>query len=320
MRTWIVGLGALALLGCSGGEGNTGLGKDIAGGDDLSADGTGASDQGGGDALADVASQQDVATADLGGEATNLPDKSSELADVDAWSDLPGPIDVVTGPDAVVDAQTDVLADLPADVPADVLQPPEDVPQQDADKDTGAVDSYPIPDPGEELPAPCQAALDDPYYFQFLDNLCDEKVWPTDQDRDRQCPVSDDSPFMTLKDGTVVEYEPADAPVVFDTQALNGLTPAGMEIAVILVKRVGGIPYFRYISNGKHDIAMQPWSTTKFLAAANAAATLRTKSNYNVGLTASVKNIPVGDLVTSVCNYDYSPYSSNALGAWFHDV
>jgi hypothetical protein len=313
MRRWIAGLAALALLGCNGGEGDTGKGKDVAGGND----------RGAGDALAEAAPEPDLPVGDIGEDGTPLPDKSGELPGFDVWQDVVGPTDSVTVPDHGADAaKPDTLTETtgPADLVADQPQPPEDLAPQDTGKDTGPVDPYPVPDPGEELPAPCQAALDDPYYFQFLDNLCDEKVWPTDQDRDRQCPVSDDSPFMTLKDGTVVEYKPADAPVVFDTQALNGLTPAGMEIAIILVKRIDGVPYFRYVSNGKHDVAMQPWSTTKFLAAANAAATLRIKSNYNVGLTASVKNIPVGDLVTSVCNYDDNPYSSNALGAWFHDV
>ncbi|MBK8252686.1 MAG: hypothetical protein IPK82_08465 [Polyangiaceae bacterium] len=33
----------------------------------------------------------------------------------------------------------------------------------------------PIPTLDEEPPAPCQKAIDTPDYFQFLDNLCDEK-------------------------------------------------------------------------------------------------------------------------------------------------
>jgi hypothetical protein len=74
------------------------------------------------------------------------------------------------------------------------------------------------------------------------------------------------------------------------------------------------------LSNGSHDVAIQPWSTTKVLAAANAASRLRIASGYEVGLTASVGSTPLGDLVTSICNYDYDPYSSNSLGAYFHNI
>lgn len=178
----------------------------------------------------------------------------------------------------------------------------------------------PIPDIPEEPAAPCQLAIDTPDYFQFLDNLCDEKKWPTDQDRDRPCPVADSSPTVTLKDGTVVTYAPSSEPVVFDAAALNGIVPAGMDVTVILIRRVNGVPHYRYLSNGTQDVAYQPWSTTKVFAAANAASTLEIQSNYKVGLTAEVDGVPLGDLVTSTCNYDDDPYSSNGLGRYFHNI
>jgi hypothetical protein len=89
---------------------------------------------------------------------------------------------------------------------------------------------------------------------------------------------------------------------------------------VILIRRVNGVPHYRYLSTGDHEVPYQPWSTTKVVAAANAAAKLRIESGYEVGLTAKVDGKPLGDLVTSICNYDYSPYSSNALGRYFHNV
>ncbi|MBK8252685.1 MAG: hypothetical protein IPK82_08460 [Polyangiaceae bacterium] len=125
---------------------------------------------------------------------------------------------------------------------------------------------------------------------------------------------------MTLKDGTVVTYKPSTEPVVFESTALNGIVPAGMDVAVILIRRVGGVPHYRYLSNGSHDKAYQPWSTTKVFAAANAASNMRILSNYTVGLTADVDGNPLGDYVTSVCNYDYNPYSSNGLGRYFHNI
>ncbi len=178
----------------------------------------------------------------------------------------------------------------------------------------------PIPVIDEEPPAPCQAAIDDPYYFQFLDDLCDAKKQPTTQDRDRACPSLDLSPDIQLADGTVVTYKPSSAPVEVDGDALKGIVPDAMDVTVILIRRVNGVPHYRYLSNGTHDIPYQPWSTTKVLAAANAAATLRIQSDYKVGLTAAAGATPLGDLVTSVCNYDYDPYSSNGLGRYFHDI
>ncbi|MFH1531636.1 MAG: hypothetical protein ABIK09_12995 [Pseudomonadota bacterium] len=192
-----------------------------------------------------------------------------------------------------------VLSDVPADAP--VGPPP---------------NPWPVPALDEEPAPTCPAAQAGPWYFQFLDNLCDEKVWPTDQDRGRMCPNEADSPFMTLQDGSVVEYLPSSAPVTWDIDALGGFLPAGMRMAVILIRRVDGVPYYRYLGSGTQDLPQQPWSTTKFLAAANAAATLRIQSQYQVGLTASVGQYKVGDLVTSMCLYDDSPFTSNGLGRY----
>jgi hypothetical protein len=178
----------------------------------------------------------------------------------------------------------------------------------------------PIPVIDEEPPPPCQAAIDDPYYFQFLDDVCKAKKLPTAQDRDRACPSIDLSPDIQLQDGTVVTYAPSSAPVEVDDSALKGIVPDAMDVTVILIRRVNGVPHYRYLSNGTHDIPYQPWSTTKVLAAANAAATLRIQSDYKVGLTADAGGTPLGDLVTSVCNYDDDPYSSNSLGRYFHDI
>lgn len=178
----------------------------------------------------------------------------------------------------------------------------------------------PIPALDDEPSTPCDAALTDPYYFQYLDNLCDEKRYPSVMDRDRACPVVDEAPEIELADGTTVSYAPSSAPVVVDTEALKGIVPDEMNVAVILIRRVNGVPHYRYLSNGSQDAPYQPWSTTKFFAAANAASMLRIQSNYTVGLSASVDGYALGDLVTSIHNYDYSPYSSNSLGRYFHNI
>lgn len=178
----------------------------------------------------------------------------------------------------------------------------------------------PIPDIPDEPPAACPKTTQVSDYFQFLDNLCEEKRLPSDSDRERACPIVDESAMVPLTGGGVVAYAPSSAAVVVDDQALLGITPPELDITVILIRRVGGVPHYRYLSNGSHDLAYQPWSTTKFLAAANAASLLRIQSGYAVGLTASVDGLPLGDLVTSVVNYDSDPYSSNSLGRYFHNI
>lgn len=178
----------------------------------------------------------------------------------------------------------------------------------------------PIPAVDEEPPAACPEALSTPDYFQFLDNLCDEKRLPSFVDRDLACPVVDASATVTLAGGGAVTYQPWGAAIEVDATALAGIVPDALDVTVILIRRVGGVPHYRYLSNGSHDVAFQPWSSTKFLAAANAAGTLREASSYDVGLTASVDGYPLGDLVTSLVNYDYDPFSSNGLGRYFHDI
>lgn len=174
----------------------------------------------------------------------------------------------------------------------------------------------PIPELDDEPPALCAAPGAG---FQFLDDACDAKVFPSYEDRDVSCAIDDASPTVTLADGSTVTYAPIEAPIVVE-DVLTGIVPDELLVTVILIRRVGGVPHVRYLSNGTSEVAYQPWSTTKIFAAANAASRLRIASGGEVGLTASAGGHAVGDLVTSVCNYDYDPYSSNSLGRWFHDI
>jgi hypothetical protein len=175
----------------------------------------------------------------------------------------------------------------------------------------------PIPEIDPEPPAPCAGAPSGS--FQFLDDTCGDKVFPSFVDRDLACPSFDESAEIPLRLGGTATYRPSSEAVVVEN-VLGDLTPAGMDVTVILIRRVGGVPHYRYLSNGTADKAIQPWSTSKFLAAANAAARLRIASGYEVGLTASVGNTRLGDLVTSIHNYDYDPYSSNSIGRYMHDI
>jgi len=170
-----------------------------------------------------------------------------------------------------------------------------------------------------ELPPACEAMASHPQQFQFMDDVCRSKRFPIDDDAEFQCQSEASSADATLADGRVVRYRPANEPMVVDDD-LIGVVPDSVKLTIILVRRVDGVPHYRYVSNGTHDVAFQPWSSTKFMAIANAASTMRQQSAGRIGLDSIVEGVPVGDLVTIVHSYDESHYSSNALAKWFHDV
>lgn len=220
-----------------------------------------------------------------------------------------GATDAAAGSGGSAGTSTGGAAGTPADASTDA--------STDANPDAWQPDPIPTLDPNP--PAACTAAQSGSY-FQFLDDVCLAKQQPTVVDRDFACPVSDLSPKMQLVGGGEVTYAPDGATLTVDDAALTGVVPSTLDVAVILVKRVAGVPHFRYLSNGTHAKVLQPWSTSKFLAAANAASNLRLQSSYKVGLTASTGTTRLGDLVTSLHNYDGSPYTSNGLGRYFHNI
>ncbi len=238
------------------------------------------------------------------------PDSAADAAK----SDTTAPA-VDAAQDSVVVVADSAASDIAA---ADVAAG--DAPADAAAADGSAYVPAPIPAVDPEPPPPCAKAKASADYFQFLDNLCDEKVVPKNVDFEFACPIVDPTATATTAAGTAVAWQSAAAKVAYGPLQTATPLPAGLQVAVILVRRVAGEPLFRYLSNGTAEVAVQPWSTTKFLAAANAAVRLRVQSNYKVGLTAKVGSLWVGNLVTSLVNYDNQPYSSNALGAWFHDV
>ncbi len=165
----------------------------------------------------------------------------------------------------------------------------------------------------------CAAAVGGDHY-EFLDDVCHKKRTPSNRDRDLTCPVVASTATPALPDGRTVRYLPATGNIEVDDEALRGLVPASLDVTVILVRRVQGVPHYRYLSNGSHAHAFQPWSSTKFMAVANGASVLRTRSSYRVGLTASVDGIPLGDLATVIHSYDERRYSSNGLARYFHNI
>lgn len=245
---------------------------------------------------------------------------SSPGAGADA-ADVQPVLDAATAGDATPEsaaAADSATADDAGSTVLDTAQVAPDTADSVAPSDTWQPEPIPTVDP--EPPPACAKTQTSNDYFQFLDNLCAEKALPTDQDRDLACPIADPSATVLTKEGKLVTYQPSSAAVSWEDLGLTAQLPSGLQVAVIAIRRVGGVPLYRYLSNGTAEQAVQPWSTTKILAAANAAATLRIQSNYTVGLTAAVGSVLLGDLVTSLVNYDDSPYASNALGAYFHNI
>jgi hypothetical protein len=177
-----------------------------------------------------------------------------------------------------------------------------------------------IPAVPEDPPQPCVKAQQVKDYFQFLDDLCDAKPVPSWPERGLACPVVDTLAQVPLLGGGTASYLPYDQPQAIDDKALQGLLPPDMAMTVVAIKRIAGTPHLRILGGGGYAEGVQPWSSTKWLAAANAASQMRILSGYKVGLTAMVKGYSVGDLVSSMHAYDNQPYSSNGLGRWFHDI
>ncbi|MGZ3454724.1 MAG: hypothetical protein ACXVEF_34260 [Polyangiales bacterium] len=171
----------------------------------------------------------------------------------------------------------------------------------------------------DDLPAPCLATKDNPQRFQFVDDVCGIKRLPRDEDRDFACPNTWTTNEATVGD-RVVSYRPASEGITWDTESLRSLVPEDAKVAAILIRRIKGVPHYRYLSNGSHDVPFQPWSSSKFIAIASAASGLRDKSKGAIGLDATVDLVPVGDIVTAVHTYDEKHYTSNALARWFVDV
>lgn len=171
----------------------------------------------------------------------------------------------------------------------------------------------------DDLPAACEAMAAHPQQFQFIDDVCRIKRFPIDDERDFSCMNRASSADMALTSGRVVHYKRAGEANAYDDD-LRDVIPESIKVSVILVRRVDGVPHYRYVSNGTEDATFQPWSASKYMAIANAASTLRNKSLGAVGLDATVDQVPLGDLVTIVHNYDERHYSSNSLAKWFHDV
>ena len=265
-----------------------------------------------------------------GDDAALTPDAADTSAPSGgASADATGQADATTSADAG-DATTDAAIEPDSDDTASDDSASDDTASDDTADSASAIDSddtadgvpstavYPKVDP--EPPPPCAAASAKPGYFQFLDDLCSAKQTPPTLDPAFACPSEAATADMVLADGTVATYAPSSTPLAFESAPLQALgLPQGIGVALLLIRRVGGVPHYRALGLGA-EVPLQPWSTTKFIAAANAASMMRVASGYKVGLTAKAGPYAVGDLFTTIVNYDETPYTSNGIAAWFHDI
>jgi hypothetical protein len=162
--------------------------------------------------------------------------------------------------------------------------------------------------------------------FRYKDGFA-SKVYPSRLDRAARCTTraSTLAPISPVLGRTVTYQRPRSlASVSYDNETIPrlGIVPDDFKMTLIVVRRVAGVPHYRYLSNNTHQTSFQPWSTTKYLAVANAAARLRLTSNARLGLGARVESssVPFGDVVTNIASYQIVSPSSNGLGRYMHDI
>ena len=158
------------------------------------------------------------------------------------------------------------------------------------------------------------------YYLEYLDDTKCRKVLPSNRDRSFTCPINTTPEWLAENPGYAPVEEGAEGNLVVDSEALKNFVDQEAAVTVILIRRVNGVPYYRYLSNGLHDQTRELWSSSKFLGILNASESLRYSSDGQIGLDAMVGEISLGDLVSIVHNYDEKTYTSNGLMYWFHDV
>ncbi|MCA2961356.1 MAG: hypothetical protein IOD12_13985 [Silvanigrellales bacterium] len=139
---------------------------------------------------------------------------------------------------------------------------------------------------------------------------------PSNLDRDFTCPTSAKSLEADVG-GRRFTYQRAGSPTPAESwNALSSLlapiaSADDLKLTAILVRRINGVPHYLSVSNGTQAHVFQPWSSSKHMAFAALASTLRAHSNGAVGLDSEVSDpnggrVHVGDLVTEATSYEFS--------------
>lgn len=156
---------------------------------------------------------------------------------------------------------------------------------------------------------------EDANHFRYMDDACHRKIYPSNRARTLSCPV-----ISTDSTG----FSPASGPMQLDPTAFNGVLPNDpskpTRVFGVIIRRIGGVPYYHYVSNGTENEPIQTWSASKFIAAMAAGETLRSRSSHTVGLTGTVDGWPIGDLITDIESYENRISSSNGLARYMKNV
>ena len=161
---------------------------------------------------------------------------------------------------------------------------------------------------------------DDP--LPGLDDAACAKRFPPLFDRDFHCPST--WPRESMQGFQLPTGRAEDLDVSSELAHLVPTdTAADAKVAIAVLRReaAGAQPLVRFLGNGAERRPHQPWSSSKMLAAAHAAARLRS-IQPNLGLDAVAAGTPLADMITIIASYDLNDtrpgVSSNALGAYFH--
>lgn len=180
----------------------------------------------------------------------------------------------------------------------------------------------------------------------FYDGADSWPLLPTNQDRNFTCPVRFKNSDVINQD-TGTAYLPASDgnpqtwrnQISFNWTALNTIladiaSPDELKVTVIDIRRVLGVPHFRYLSNGTQDDFFSPGSANKFMAFAALGARLRGESRGKIGLDAVTDDtrhtgrVPLGDLVSfattqaetfwnpTLYKNQIFPFTSNNVASW----
>lgn len=126
--------------------------------------------------------------------------------------------------------------------------------------------------------------------------------------------------------GDLVSYAPHEGPIAADWNALSPIIKDQAKkhkvfLTLIRIVRIGGVPYFKYYSNGTQSELIQPWSSSKFLATAFALKKIRETNGKAIGANGLLGDFPLGDWITIIHNYKTNKgLGSNEMAHFFQAV
>ena len=98
-------------------------------------------------------------------------------------------------------------------------------------------------EPGGKADGPGCAEAVGGDHFEFLDGVCGREAYPSDLDRYWTCSNIATTSTPLLSSGDTVVYRTREEPIEVDQDGLVGVVPEDLDVAVILVRRVDGVPH-----------------------------------------------------------------------------